>query len=122
MQPLFISFLIGSCLLFSASTRAQEAFIPQTQDIPLMKGLSVDVSDDMNFDTPAGQLITFEANAARHTGKEVLTYYRDTLPKMGWKENKLNCYTRDKDSVTITVIREKKPAVIRLEIVLSNPN
>ncbi len=122
MQAFFFSFFICLNILFSVPTMAQEVFIPQTQDIPLMSDLSINMSDDMNFDTPAGQLITFEAKSRSQTGKQILNYYKKTLPEMGWVEHAHNYYTRDKDSVTMTIIRNTKPAIIRFEIILSNPN
>ncbi len=121
MRLFFFTVLFCFEIIIAIPTMAQEAFMPQTQDIPLMNGLSVDVNDDMNFDTPAGQLITLEAKSTSLKAQQILNYYHKTLPEMGWQETRKNYYTRDKDSVTISVIRSKKPAVVRFEIVLSNP-
>ncbi len=114
--------LIFTLLWTHTAVMAQEAFMPGTQDIPLMDGLRVDVSDDMNFDTPEGQVITFDAQSKRKTGTQIIDYYRDTLPRMGWTETETNHFVREKDSITLTVIRGRKPGVVRFEIMTTNTN
>ncbi len=119
---LYISGVLLIFLTMTGNVSAQENFIAGTQDIPLMDKLSIDISDDMNFDTPAGQLMVFEAKNTHYTGSDVLSYYRNTLPKMGWTKTGNNSYIREKDSITISIIREQKPSVVRFEIVSTNTN
>lgn len=114
--------LILMLCLGHTAVMAQEAFMPGTQDIPLMEGLRVDVSDDMNFDTPEGQVITFDAQSKHKTGTQIIDYYRDTLPRMGWTETETNHFVREKDFITLTVIRVRKPGVVRFEIMTTNTN
>lgn len=114
-----MGFIIGSSDL-SANTETTEIFMPGTQDIPLMSSLLVDTTDDMNFDTPAGQVITFEAKSSKETSRMILNYYRNTLPTLGWKETAPNYYMREKDSLIFTVMQAQKPAIIRVEITLMN--
>lgn len=114
-----MGFIIGSTAL-SATAETTEIFMPGTQDIPLMNSLLVDTTDDMNFDTPAGQVITFEAKSSKETSRTILNYYRNTLPALGWKETTPNHYLREKDSLIFTVMQAQKPAVIRVEITLMN--
>ena len=110
-------FLLSGSLI---PINAQEVFMPGTPDIPLMEGLRIDVSDDMNFDTPEGQVITFEAQNKQKTGAQIINYYRDILPKLGWIEIETNQFIREKDSMILTIIHQQKPGIIRFEITTTN--
>lgn len=110
-------FLLSGSLI---PINAQEVFMPGTPDIPLMEGLRIDVSDDMNFDTPEGQVITFEAQNKQKTGAQIINYYRDILPKLGWIEIETNHFIREKDSMILTIIHQRKPGIIRFEITSTN--
>lgn len=102
-------------LLSGGTAFAGESFIPGTADIPLMDGLTVNPVPSMDFDTPAGQILTVTAVGKKLSGQEVLSYYEKALPQMGWESVKKGHYQREGDSVILTVIKEGKPAVIRFE-------
>ncbi len=114
--------ICGMLLLGATNAGAQEVFMPGTQDIPLMDGLKIDITDDMNFDTPEGQVIVFDAVNRRKTGQEIRQYYRATLPEMGWKETQTDHYEREGDSITLTVIEAGRPGTVRFEITATNTN
>ena len=114
-RAVFLSFLLTSSLAF-----AQEAFLPGTEDVPLMEGLTVNPTANLDFDTPAGQIRTVNATGKSLTGQKITAYYRQTLPALGWRFEKGNRFVREKDSLVITVLKETKPAVVRFETTMTN--
>ncbi|MBQ8557839.1 MAG: hypothetical protein IJY58_05300 [Alphaproteobacteria bacterium] len=108
-------------ILLTCSGHADDTFISGTQDIPLMSGLTIDVSDDMNFDTPVGQVLAFEAQSSTQTSSQIISYYGQILPSLGWhcQAKQLVC-TRETDTLTLIPIQDKKPAIVRFEITQTN--
>ncbi len=116
-KALFLSFLFLSSLAC-----ADDAFLPGTEDVPLMEGLSVNPTANIDFDTPAGQIRTVNATGQSLTGRKITAYYRQALSALGWRVEKDNRFVREKDSLVITVLKESKPAVVRFETTMSNPS
>ena len=90
-------------------------------DIPLMDGLTVQSTEDVNFDTPVGQIINVDVYSKDVSSCRILRFYHDVLPQMGWSSIDNNKFVRDKDSLLINVINSQNPAVVRFEMTLNNP-
>lgn len=111
--------IIGTFFFFF-SVQAADAFLPGTEDIPLMPGLIIDITDNMDFDTPAGQIITLEGTAKKLNASDIYTFYQSALPTMGWKEVQKGYFKREKDSLRLTVLSTQKPIRIQFEISLTS--
>ena len=109
-------------LFISCSCQADSHFFPTLSDIPLMDGLIVQSTEDMNFDTPAGQITNIEAYSKEVSSCRVLSYYQNVLPQMGWQMVEKNKFIRDKDTLVITVMNSQNPTQLRFEITLNNPS
>ena len=90
-------------------------FLPGTDDIPLMDGLTLPEADDFSFDTPAGQILIFEAKTTQSTSN-VRSFYDNTLTALGWAREKQDFYRRDKDTIQLSF---PKQGVVRFDITLS---
>ena len=55
-----------SCLFFCGLANS-ETFLAQTTDIPLMPGVIISPVEQMDFDTPAGQVIVLEGISKQKT-------------------------------------------------------
>lgn len=106
---------IGAFILFHIGI-ANGAFLPQTNDIPLMDGIILTETEHFSFDTPAGQILTFEGNM-KNDISFVRTFYDKTLASLGWQKNKTDFYVRGNDTLELSFIGENK---IRFEILLSS--
>jgi hypothetical protein len=72
-------------LLLAASTAfAAAQFVPGTEDLPLMPGLTP-VSDTVVFDKPEGRIITASARG-KVSRTLVRSFYAKTLPALGWQQ------------------------------------
>ncbi len=61
-----------------------DGFIPGVKDLPLMDGLEEIEGTSLIFDSPMGRVVKFSA-ASSHSREDVLFYYSNTLPALGWK-------------------------------------
>ncbi|NQU60068.1 MAG: hypothetical protein HQ512_02980 [Rhodospirillales bacterium] len=63
--------------------QAQSAFISTIDDLPLMPGL-VEEEGGVVFDSPSGRIVEAYASGDVSPG-EVLSFYDETLPQLGWR-------------------------------------
>ncbi len=99
---------------------AKDSFLTNTSDIPLIKGMKISTTEQMDFDTPTGQVLSLDGFIKNKTGDEVLLFYDNILPQMGWKKIEKGSFVRQNDTLNIVILKNKKPAKIRFEIFLTN--
>ncbi len=116
----FLTFLFLLIFSFITSSLRAEDFLAGTSDIPLMNGLKINTSEQMDFDTPTGQLLIIEGRSIKRTGDEILKFYQTTLPQMGWEEKTTGVFVRQNDSLTLLILQNKNPAKIRFDISLTS--
>ncbi|WP_372025510.1 hypothetical protein P7L70_29295 [Tistrella mobilis] len=63
---------------------ADTEFLGQVEDLPLAPGLAEDAGG-FTFDKPDGRIVEAYA-VGRVTGAQVMRFYRDALPQLGWRE------------------------------------
>jgi hypothetical protein len=62
---------------------AADAFVSSVEDLPLMPGLSEDKPAGLTFDSAGGRIVEAYATG-RVEQDEVLHFYGETLPQLGW--------------------------------------
>ena len=92
----------------------QSAFLPSTDDIPLMDGIALTDTDDFSFDTPAGHILTL-IGETKIPHKDVLSFYQKTLTSLGWYADK-QTFKRDNDTLNISF---PTPDTVRFDITLT---
>lgn len=108
--------LFAFCLVFVTQVKAADSvFLSVLEDIPLMEGLDEAADETVYFDTPAGRIV--EAYAVGDVTKDsVLTYYKDSLPSLGWVRNAHGAYVREGESLTVSVKMEGNTALVRFAV------
>lgn len=68
---------------------ARDAYLSLAPDIPLAPGLSEFDGGQLVFDKPEGRIVRIEAERASAQGANgaVPSFYRETLPNLGWQLN-----------------------------------
>lgn len=107
-------------LLCVSTSYAADSFLTKTSDIPLMQGLKISPSNQMDFDTPTGQVLTLEGVSKTKTGDEVIAFYESILPQMGWENAEKGSFLRQSDTLNIVILKNKKPSKVRFDIFLTN--
>jgi hypothetical protein len=75
-----------AALLLSAWTARAEAvdgFLSNVEDLPLMSGLIEDKAAGLAFDAAGGRIVEAYAYGAV-SERQVLDFYGETLPQLGW--------------------------------------
>jgi hypothetical protein len=106
-----IYFLVTFVFAFSLS----HAYLPGTEDVPLMEGIEL-VEDPIIFDKPEGRLITLQAQGGV-SQEDVSQFYAKTLPNLGWKKKADSLYVREGESLKISFEHsENKKVLVTFEI------
>ncbi|GEO80882.1 hypothetical protein [Pararhodospirillum oryzae] len=96
LVALALAVVLGGWAGLCAPVRAGDApaFVSGTDDLPLMPALRPLAGTGMVFDSPGGRLIEAYATGAVRAA-DVLAFYRDTLPQLGWRVKGPNSFARD---------------------------
>ena len=89
-------------------------FFPNTEDIPVMEGIILTEVTDFEFDTPAGQILTFNAETD-NSPQQIRKFYLETLKSLGWIPEDDDTYVRDGDRFSVYF---PKPKQVRFEMTL----
>ena len=108
MRP-FIA--LGFCAI-AITALAGDGFLTGFGDLPLMKNLAPVPDSETVFDTPAGRIV--EGYAAGEVPREsVETFYRKSLPQLGWRRTKPNVYRREGETLTIELKKRGRTLTVR---------
>lgn len=111
MRALF--FIVGLILLSTVSGRAEQ-FLAGFEDVPLMPGIEADGNASVDFDSPGGRIV--EAYARGPVARAaVQSYYRSTLPQLGWTRTGPLEFSRAGERLTIELLGQS-PLTIRFEL------
>ncbi len=100
--------LMLTCLVLGYAHTLTAAFLPGTEDIPLMDGLTVSEDGAFDFDTPGGQILNVTATGTK-TPEQIQSFYAETLTALGWREtgrNGVTEYQRDGDILQVSITSE----------------
>lgn len=101
---LFRLCLIASAAAFADPARAADVFLSRLEDLPLAPGLSEDANAGLSFDSAAGRIV--EAYARGNlTEAQVIHFYRDTLPQLGWTADNERQYRRGGERLRLELTR-----------------
>ena len=100
------------CTIFIVKdSYASPKFVPGINGLPLMAGLVLMPDSHVVFDTLDGRIIEVLADGRIHRN-DILTFYKDTLPQLGWKLNSKNEYERDGELLKIRISLDKMSKTI----------
>jgi hypothetical protein len=74
---------VVALLVLAGVAFAKAEFVPGTDDVPLMPGLTA-AGDPVVFDKPEGRIVTATARG-KVTRAVVRAFYARTLPALGWR-------------------------------------
>jgi hypothetical protein len=101
---------------FTASVAdAADGFLSRLEDMPLMPGLSEDTKSGVSFDTADGRIV--EAFARGNvTERQVLDFYRETLPQLGWTAESSTEFSRGGEKLQIDLVPDDQGMVVRYSL------
>jgi len=72
---------------------AADAFLSRLEDLPLAPGLSEDTAAGLSFDSAGGRIVEAYARGDLPVD-QVLRFYEETLPQLGWTAENQRQYRR----------------------------
>jgi hypothetical protein len=93
----------------------RQAFVGGLEDLPLMDGLAEDRSAGLIFDKPDGRLVDAFAYGPI-TAEAVRTFYRDTLPELGWRVVGPLTFEREGERLRIDIESAENGVMVRFHL------
>jgi len=106
-------------LLFWIMPAFAQSFLPGTEDIPLMKGLT-QVEETASFDSPAERMVLISAQTSKSKA-DILKFYKQTLANLGWQAKKADQFERGSDSLSIEIVPNGQINQIQFRLSQRNP-
>ena len=92
-----------------------DAFVAGIEDLPLMPGLAEVRDAGVVFDKPGGRIVEAYAEGAVRRA-EVIGFYRQTLPQLGWQSAGDTAYRREGERLEIVILGDDGELVVRFTL------
>lgn len=102
---------------FGGRTHAAEAFFEALYDVPVMPGLEEVKEQAMLFDKPGGRIASVVAGSKVLKAEQILRFYAESLPQLGWRKMAENQYVRGEDRLVLELV--KRPPLVVVHFTLS---
>lgn len=102
----FLGILVCAILITKISNTTPK-FIPGVNGLPLATGLVLMPGRHIVFDTLEGRIIEAFANG-KISPTDILVFYKDTLPQLGWIVKSKNKFERENEVLRIEVSKNKE--------------
>lgn len=110
-----MSLTAGLAAHVPAATGAADGFLSRLEDLPLVPGLSEDTSAGVSFDTAGGRIVEAFARGDL-TERQVLDFYRETLPQLGWIADNATAYRRGGERLRLELMQDARGLIVRYSL------
>ena len=93
-------FLAALCVAAMVVRAEEPAYLEELPDLPLMPGLTQIDEAGVAFDKPNGRIVEAYAGGAVDR-QAVRSFYRETLPQLGWQRAGSDAYAREGERLKI---------------------
>lgn len=98
--------LLAIFFLLTPTFAIGATFLAGTEDVPLPRFLQIDETETFAFDTDEGKLF-ISKGYTEQSAKQIIDFYTQTLPQLGWTQQKDNSFVREGDTLCITTQRAR---------------
>jgi hypothetical protein len=112
---LLIAAIASAAGAFASVAVAGDVFLSRLEDMPLAPGLSEDAAAGLSFDSASGRIV--EAYARGNlTEDQVLHFYRETLPQLGWTAENARQYRRGGERLRLELTRSGQALTVHYSL------
>lgn len=108
--------LVVSVLVVAPARLEAADFFRSIDDLPLAPGLTELVGEGVEFESPAGRIVTAVAGGDVRPDA-VQAFYRKALPPLGWALAPDGTYNRDGEVLTLRLETAGKAVKLRIRVV-----
>src|SRR5215467_13684353 len=101
---LLITAIAGATTILATTAVRADVFLSRLEDMPLAPGLSEDAGAGLAFDSASGRIVEAYARGDL-TEDQVLQFYADTLPQLGWTAEGARQYRRGGERLRLELVR-----------------
>ena len=101
--------------MLGATPVAAASYLAEFEDLPLAPGL-VENPGGTLFESPTGRIVDATASG-EITPKQVMEFYQQALPQLGWERVGANSFRRENELLRIDMDRSRRPMVVRFSVV-----
>ena len=94
------------CLMIPLGAAIADAFVPGTEDVPLMPGLAPVAGSSVVFDKPEGRIGEAQA-AGKVTRAATRAFYDASLPRLGWTALGADAWRREGEVLRLDYREER---------------
>ena len=105
-------------MFFNVTALAQGSFSRAIDDLPLMDGLNEREGETMVFDSSSGRIVE-ALSTGNVTRQQVISFYSETLPQLGWRETSKGYFLRENEVLKIEFSNPKKEKTLNVLFMLS---
>jgi hypothetical protein len=117
MRARFVILAVAAgCLAGSLRAEPAASYVPGTEDVPLMPGLSAVVDTALVFDKPEGRIVQAAAKGALKQA-DVIGFYATSLPALGWHPAGDRRFERDGERLSLDFSGTDGRLVVRFLLV-----
>src|SRR5262245_403145 len=121
IPPAAAAFILAACLMISP-VRLHPAwaveYFSAIADLPVADGLTEQKDKSTVFDAPIGRIVTAYASG-KVAADDVLDFYDDALPSLGWEKTGDGTFQRKDETLKIDVLGGQGVSPINLSYTLS---
>jgi hypothetical protein len=112
--------VLAAVLVLAPAGLSAAEFFRSIDDLPLAPGLTEVAEEGVEFESPAGRIVT--AVASGNGGPDaVRTFYRKALPPLGWTIAPGDTYRREGEVLTLTLESEGTTVKLMIRVVPGQP-
>lgn len=94
---------------------AGDVFLSRLEDLPLAPGLSEDSAAGLSFDSAGGRIVEAYARGDL-TEDQVLRFYQETLPQLGWTADNERQYRRGGERLRLELTRSGQKLTVHYSL------
>lgn len=120
LQRFILTALVAALLTGASGPARAEEFFRSIDDLPMAPGLTETVEQGVQFDSPAGRIVTAVAQSGVGNVPRISTiraFYRRALPPLGWVAGAADTYTREGERLTLRFENAGGRIIVRVRLV-----
>lgn len=106
--------LAAAMLAATPAMAAEGGFLSEYEDLPLAPGLA-QAGGGLVFETPVGRIVEGFAEG-EVTRAQVLDFYADTLPQLGWERTGEAAFRREGEDLRLEFSREQGRLIVHFVV------
>ena len=103
-------------LLMGVAQAGEQAFFSALPDVPIKSGLSELEDMAVVFDKPQGRIVEVSAHIKRGSYNDVLAFYEETLPQMGWHKKGKETFQRGLEFLRFELEEGRGKSFVRISV------